>query len=164
MAGMSWTLQSLELQVLDRSTPRATCGNAKGRILCLLQGDMMRQSQAWSPHRACVLHDGLDVLFIQSSYRLLEFPKVVPVTALSTPNLDLALTDTSWTCGLNVIPLSRVTPKTCRVFSTGIGMPLSDTRGWVAHSLVSGVTSVSTHLPGSTSILLVASQNSNCPM
>ena len=93
-----------------------------------------------------------------------EFPKVVPITALSTPSLDLALTDTSWTCGLNVIPLSRVTPMTCRVFSTGIGMPLSVTRGWVAYSLVSGVTSVRTHLPGSTSILLIASQSSNCPM
>ena len=54
-----------------------------------------------------------------------EFPKVVLATALSMPSLDLALTDSSWTCGQNVIPFSRVTPKTYRVFSTGIGMPLS---------------------------------------
>ena len=45
---------ALIVQVLNRSTPRATCGNARGRILCLLQGVMMRQSQAWSPNRTCM--------------------------------------------------------------------------------------------------------------
>ena len=90
----------------------------------------------------------------------LEWPYVVCVSALRTFRRCLALVLMSVVCGLNVIILSKVTPRILGVLLMGSGVLFSVTCGVMLSSLLYGVMRVSEDLFAETLSLFVLSQSS----